>query len=675
MKKIRYCMLLLACVLFFGIGNLQEVNAASCYTVTPQITEAAEKYLTQMYIQKYPEMGLEFCYGTGTDKKVLQTLADTITKGCSTPKEMTQKIAEWTKRNIEYSSYRDGTYYYPIDVFYARKGNCAGFAQLMQHLMRLKGIKAVIGYGARGDMVTVLKTEDIMNMDGHAWVYVWYDDSWHLYDPLYDVYGEANKDVLAKWYYPYSVEGISPYYAGMDTKLMFNGYTLYYMNGKTMSYAGGKPMSQYYGTSGTGGHSVNDSISYYSQQKYLSTEGIQDGFEYLEDPGRKASMVNDECYANGWFSYGAKGMPEYLARPNGIMVANTLRKWNDKLLFMPYNGSALLVQGTEDQYTLTEGYLTVKKGGKINLRPLWEEAEKTNGRVLIWESETPDLAQIDQNGIITGLQEGLATLTVCSKDSVNGSGHYLFDDIQVYVSDGKDRVPDYTDRPVVSPEPPQPGQPPVDPDDSNPSMPEHIHTFGSWSRTKNPTALAAGTDTRTCACGAKETREVRKLTPFVRLSVTKLPLQVKKSTKALKVTKMQRGDRVDYWKSSKPKTVAVNKRTGELKAGKKSGNAVIYVKLRSGKVGKCLVTVQKGKVKTKSIKLSSKKLIIKRGKSVRLSAILNPLTSQEKVTYASSNKKVATVTSKGIIKGRKKGKTKITVKSGKKKETCTVTVR
>ncbi|MFR8222518.1 MAG: Ig-like domain-containing protein [Blautia faecis] len=44
------------------------------------------------------------------------------------------------------------------------------------------------------------------------------------------------------------------------------------------------------------------------------------------------------------------------------------------------------------------------------------------------------------------------------------------------------------------------------------------------------------------------------------------------------------------------------------------------------------------------------------------------------MTYTSSNKKVATVTSKGKVKAVNKGKCKITVKAGKKKAYVTITV-
>ena len=54
--------------------------------------------------------------------------------------------------------------------------------------------------------------------------------------------------------------------------------------------------------------------------------------------------------------------------------------------------------------------------------------------------------------------------------------------------------------------------------------------------------------------------------------------------------------------------------------------------------------------------------------------VLTPITSQQKITYSSSNKKVAVVTSKGVITAKSAGTAKITVKSGSKKYTVKVTV-
>ena len=96
--------------------------------------------------------------------------------------------------------------------------------------------------------------------------------------------------------------------------------------------------------------------------------------------------------------------------------------------------------------------------------------------------------------------------------------------------------------------------------------------------------------------------------------------------------------------------------------------------MSTGEAAKIKVTVQKGKIKTKSISGLKKKVSVNKGKTLKLTPVLSPQTSQEKISYSSSNKKVATVSSKGIIKGIKAGTTKITVKSGTKKFVITVTV-
>ena len=63
------------------------------------------------------------------------------------------------------------------------------------------------------------------------------------------------------------------------------------------------------------------------------------------------------------------------------------------------------------------------------------------------------------------------------------------------------------------------------------------------------------------------------------------------------------------------------------------------------------------------------------GKTTTLKPVLTPFTAGEKITYVSSDKKRVSVSSKGVVKGLRAGKAKITVKSGKQKITITVTVK
>lgn len=206
------------------------------------------------------------------------------------------------------------------------------------------------------------------------------------------------------------------------------------------------------------------------------------------------------------------------------------------------------------------------------------------------------------------------------------------------------------------------------------------HSYGAYSDTKAPTALAEGVKTRKCTvCKKTETKTVEKLTPTISLNTKNLVLKTKQSTKAFVVSGMAEGDYVKSIVSSKSSVVKVSgvkaDGTCKLKAGKKKGSAVLTITLASGLTKDVKVKVQTNAVKTESIKNVDKKLVVKVKKTVKLTPVLNPITSTDKITYSSSNKKVATVSSKGVIKGIKKGKATITIKAGKKKFVCKVTVK
>ena len=69
------------------------------------------------------------------------------------------------------------------------------------------------------------------------------------------------------------------------------------------------------------------------------------------------------------------------------------------------------------------------------------------------------------------------------------------------------------------------------------------------------------------------------------------------------------------------------------------------------------------KIPATKIKLSKTKLSLKKGKSYKFKATVTPKQSTDKLTWKSSNKKIVTVNSKGLVKAKKKGIAYITVKS------------
>ena len=208
------------------------------------------------------------------------------------------------------------------------------------------------------------------------------------------------------------------------------------------------------------------------------------------------------------------------------------------------------------------------------------------------------------------------------------------------------------------------------------------HSYDSWKTTRESTVLNMGQQERICSvCKKKETKSIAKLKATISLNVSgTIPLKTKQ-TFTPKVT-MGKGDKVVSWKSSNKKVASVDK-NGKVKGLKAGKTATITVQLQSGLKKSFKVKVQKKNVATKSLKVVnvstgkkvSSKVSLKRKQTLKLATTVSPITSKEKVKYSSSNKKVASVSAKGVIKAKKKGKATITVKSGKKTYKIKVTVK
>ena len=166
------------------------------------------------------------------------------------------------------------------------------------------------------------------------------------------------------------------------------------------------------------------------------------------------------------------------------------------------------------------------------------------------------------------------------------------------------------------------------------------------------------------------------------VAVTNLPakqLTLKKGktfTLKSKVTVTGKASKKVTYKTSNKKIATVNAK-GKITA-KKKGTAKIYVISKADKKKKCTVTVTVGTPVTK-VKLNKTKSTMTIGKKQTLKATVTPKKASSKaVVWKSSNKKVATVTSKGVVKAKKAGTVTITAtaKDGSgKKASCKVTVK
>lgn len=125
------------------------------------------------------------------------------------------------------------------------------------------------------------------------------------------------------------------------------------------------------------------------------------------------------------------------------------------------------------------------------------------------------------------------------------------------------------------------------------------------------------------------------------------------------------------WTSSKNKVATV--KNGKVTAVG-GGTCVITAKTSNGLVKKCNITVLQS---VSGVSFKNASASVYTGKTVTLSAVVSPSQATDKsVTWSTSDKAVATVSSKGVVTGVKAGTATITVKTndGGYKATCKITV-
>jgi uncharacterized protein YjdB len=179
------------------------------------------------------------------------------------------------------------------------------------------------------------------------------------------------------------------------------------------------------------------------------------------------------------------------------------------------------------------------------------------------------------------------------------------------------------------------------------------------------TAKKAGTATITATCGtAKATCKVTVKAPSITLSKKTATIYTKGTTKVTLTVKKTGINKTVTYKSSNTKVATVSSK-GVVTA-KKTGTVTITATCGTAKAT-CKVTV-----KAPSLKLSKTSASITKGKTVTIKATATPSGT---ITYKSSNTKIATVSSKGVVKGIKKGTATITVTCNGVSQKFKVTVK
>ncbi|WP_099468940.1 Ig-like domain-containing protein [Konateibacter massiliensis] len=192
----------------------------------------------------------------------------------------------------------------------------------------------------------------------------------------------------------------------------------------------------------------------------------------------------------------------------------------------------------------------------------------------------------------------------------------------------------------------------------------------------NPTTPSTPTNPTSPTTPATPESKTGKIT----LNATKFDLQKGKTIKTLKLkTNQLAGDKIASVKSSNTKVLkaSLSGQTIVLKGIKaKKSYVTVTVTMKSGATATCKIRVVNSQVKTKKLIVGTNKITLNKGKTAKLAVTRNPISATDKLTYKSSNTKVATIDKNGKIKAKKKGKVTITVTSASgKKATCKVTVK
>ena len=425
--------------------------------ITPQRVEDTFRYLDDFYVEAHPEMALQNHYGTEEDRAVLAELAQIVTEGCTTHKEMADAVSSWVARNIVYD---ENTSAYASDTFYRREGNCLSYAFLIQTMLRSLGVPAVLGDGWRGDMEE--STVDLFNYAGHAWVFVYLDGQWELYDPLWLSESTTDRDYMAKWIYFDTVEFVTPAYDEENLPPeAIDKSKAYYTGEKFCLFSNSRPQGV-----GTLSCFINNIAVYFVSNQCEKENGISDGWYYLDGVSDKNLMDMGQIYTNSWISYGdyynGKGMSLTYAHANGMIIDGGVMEFEGQDYLMT-GSSYLPILADEADYCITDGMFTLPTDytGKYLGFGFGEKA--TEGCTITVENLTPEVAVATADGTITCLNEGYAEFRVTlirDKDNALMSINY----ISLLVSDEL-RVADFTDhgeqKPDESTEPDEPIEPDI----------------------------------------------------------------------------------------------------------------------------------------------------------------------------------------------------------------------
>ncbi len=286
-----------------------------------------------------------------------------------------------------------------------------------------------------------------------------------------------------------------------------------------------------------------------------------------------------------------------------------------------------------------------------------------------WNSSNPDVATVDENGVVTGVGAGTATITATAADGsgikatckVNIKENIIVESVTLNQKETTIKAGS-TQTLTATINPSNATIKSVTWKSSNPkvaTVDEKGVVTGVSAGTATITATAADGSGVNATCKVTVTEDIK----VASVTLNKKEVTIKAgNTQALTATVSPSNATIKSvtWKSSNPKVATVNE--NGIVTGVSAGTATITATAAdgSGVNATCKVTVTED-IKVASVTLNKKGITIKAGSTQTLTATISPSNATIKsLTWKSSNSKVATVDGNGVVTGISAGTATIT---------------
>ena len=325
---------------------------------------------------------------------------------------------------------------------------------------------------------------------------------------------------------------------------------------------------------------------------------------------------------------------------------------------------------------LSASSLALTEGDVARLTATVEPADATD-KTVVWSSDSPEIAEVDQEGNVTAKSEGEAVITAVSGD-VSGTCTVVVSKRIIPVTSVA-VIPEYVELTEGDSKALMVRIQPSDATDKTVVWSSDAPEIVEVSDGGRITAMSEGTAVITATSGdVSGTCTVvvsKRIIPVTSVAVIPEYVELTEGDSKALMVRIQPSDATDktvVWSSDAPEIVEVS--DGGRITAMSEGTAVITA--TSGDVsGTCTVVVSKPYIPVSSVKINLSSLELTQGEVVSLTVTVEPANATDKtVVWRSDDSDVASVDQEGNVTAVSQGNTVITAECGDMSATCVVTV-